>query len=147
MRRRWWTCWARGCCRSWTGTAATHTWARCALRGDGVATHILGMNKVISDDSLRRALGALASEPQARHTEEQRQAQQAQVARSVQWMQQHLRRSEDAALYTPWILDCDTTIKVLYGGRGAKRQAWVRTKGPGTNNRTTACPTSPPTQS
>ena len=27
-----------------------------ALRGDGVATHILGMSKVVSDDSLRRAL-------------------------------------------------------------------------------------------
>ncbi|MDP1692358.1 MAG: hypothetical protein Q8L49_10500 [Burkholderiaceae bacterium] len=77
------------------------------------------MSKVIGDDSLRRALGAIAPEPQARHTEEQRQAQQAQVARSVQWMQQHLRRSVDAALYTPWILDCDTTIKVLYGRQQA----------------------------
>ena len=41
-----------------------------ALRGDGVATHILGMNKVISDDSLRCALGAMAPEPQARHSQE-----------------------------------------------------------------------------
>ena len=90
-----------------------------ALRGDGVATHILGMNKVIGDDSLRRALGAIAPEPLSRHTDPQRQAQQAQVARSVQWMQQHLRRSVDAALYTPWILDCDTTIKVLYGRQQA----------------------------
>lgn len=89
------------------------------LRGDGVATHILGMSKVIGDDSLRRALGAIAPEPRARHTDEQRQAQQAQVARSVQWMQQHLRRSVEAALYTPWILDCDTTIKVLYGRQQA----------------------------
>ena len=90
-----------------------------ALRGDGVATHILGMSKVIGDDSLRRALGAIAPEPRARHTDEQRQAQQAQVARSVQWMQQHLRRSVEAALDTPWILDCDTTIKVLYGRQQA----------------------------
>ena len=82
-----------------------------ALRVEGVATHILGMNKGISDDSLRRALGAIAPEPLARHSQEQRQAQQAQAARAVQWMQQHLRRSVDAALYTPWILDCDTTIK------------------------------------
>ena len=95
-----------------------------ALRGDGVATHILGMNKVISDDSLRRALGDMAPEPQARHSQEQRQAQQAQVARAAQWMQQHLRRSVDAALYTPWILDCDTTIKVLYG----RQQAGARSE-------------------
>jgi hypothetical protein len=90
-----------------------------ALRGDGVATHILGMNKVIGDDSLRRALAAIAPEPRARHSDEQRQVQQAQAARAVQWMQQHLRRSVDAALYTPWILDCDTTIKVLYGRQQA----------------------------
>ena len=55
-----------------------------ALRGDGVATHILGMNKVISDDGLRRALGAVAPAPLARHSQEQRQAQQAQAARAVQ---------------------------------------------------------------
>ncbi|MDZ7814011.1 MAG: hypothetical protein U5L74_13280 [Ideonella sp.] len=50
MRRRWWTCWAHGCCRSWTGIAATRAWA---LRGDGVAPSILGMNKIIGDDSLQ----------------------------------------------------------------------------------------------
>ena len=49
----------------------------------------------------------------------QRQAQHAQVASSVQWMQQHLHHGVDAALYTPWILDCDTTIKVLYGRQQA----------------------------
>jgi hypothetical protein len=90
-----------------------------ALRGDGVATHILGMSKVIGDDSLRRALGAMAPEPRQRHSDEQRQAQQAQVMRSVKWMQQHLRRSVEVALNTPWILDCDTTIKVLYGRQQA----------------------------
>lgn len=90
-----------------------------ALRGDGVAPQILGMGKVIGDDSLRRALASMAPEPRADHSPEQQQAQQAQVARSVHWMQQHLRLSVDAALNTPWILDCDTTIKVLYGRQQA----------------------------
>lgn len=90
-----------------------------SLRGDGVATNILGMSKVISDDSLRRALAALAPEPDERHTEEQRQAQQAQVLSSVRWMQQHLRHSVEAALSQPWVLDADVTIKVLYGKQQA----------------------------
>ena len=86
-----------------------------ALRGDGVAPSILGMTKIIGDDSLRRALGAIAPEPDDKHTAEQRAAQQAQLARSVQWMQEQLRHSIAQATATPWILDCDTTIKVLYG--------------------------------
>ena len=86
-----------------------------ALRGDGVAPDILGMTKIIGDDSLRRALGAIAPAPDAKHTESQRLAQQAQLARSTQWMQEQLSRSIAQATATAWILDCDTTIKVLYG--------------------------------
>ena len=86
-----------------------------ALRGDGVAPSILGMSKIIGDDSLRRALGAIAPEPDDKHTAEQRAAQQAQLARSVQWMQEQLKHSIAQATATAWILDCDTTIKVLYG--------------------------------
>ncbi|MDZ7811605.1 MAG: transposase [Ideonella sp.] len=86
-----------------------------ALRGDGVAPSILGMNKIIGDDSLRRALSAIAPAPDDEHTPEQRAAQQAQLARSTQWMQAQLKHSIALATATPWILDCDTTIKVLYG--------------------------------
>ena len=86
-----------------------------ALRGDGVAPSILGMNKIIGDDSLRRALSAIAPAPDDKHTESQRKAQQAQLARSTQWMQDQLKHSIAQATATPWILDCDTTIKVLYG--------------------------------
>ena len=49
------------------------------------------------------------------HTESQRAAQQAQLARSTQWLQEQLKHSIAQATATPWILDCDTTIKVLYG--------------------------------
>ena len=86
-----------------------------ALRGDGVAPGILGMNKLIGDDSLRRALGAIAPAADETHTESQRAAQQAQLARAVQWMQDQLKHSIAQATATPWILDCDTTIKPLYG--------------------------------
>jgi len=85
------------------------------LRGDGVAPSILGMAKIIGDDSLRRALSAIAPAPDEKHTVEQRAAQQAQLARSVQWMQEQLKHSIAQATTEPWILDCDTTIKVLYG--------------------------------
>jgi hypothetical protein len=86
-----------------------------ALRGDGVAPGILGMNKIIGDDSLRRALSAIAPALDDKHTEAQREAQQAQLARGTQWMQDQLKHSIAQATATPWILDCDTTIKVLYG--------------------------------
>jgi len=86
-----------------------------ALRGDGVAPSILGMTKLIGDDSLRRALSAIAPAPDKKHTAEQRAAQQIQLARAVQWMQDQLKHSIAQATATPWILDCDTTIKPLYG--------------------------------
>jgi len=67
------------------------------LRGDGVSAQILGMEKIISEDALRRAIACL-SEPQGRT-----------------WLRTHLLGSVQAALNTPWILDIDTTIKLLYG--------------------------------
>lgn len=68
-----------------------------ALRGDAVSPQILGMQKIISEDALRRAL--------ARMSAEQSQA----------WLAPQLIGSVQAALSTPWILDIDTTIKPLYG--------------------------------
>lgn len=85
------------------------------LRGDGVAPGILGMNKVIGDDSLRRALAVIAPAPNPKHKQLERLTQQAQLASSTQWMQDRLKHSIAQATATPWILDCDTTIKVLYG--------------------------------
>lgn len=86
-----------------------------ALRGDGVAPSILGMTKIIGDDSLRRALSAIAPAPDAKHNDVQRLAQEVQVARSTRWMQDQLKHSIAQATLEPWILDCDTTIKPLYG--------------------------------
>jgi len=67
------------------------------LRADAVSPQILGMQKIVSEDALRRSL--------ARMSAEQSQA----------WLAPQLMDSVQAALSTPWILDIDTTIKPLYG--------------------------------
>jgi hypothetical protein len=92
-----------------------------SLRGDAVAPDILGMNALVGDESLRRGLKLIAPAPQASHSEEQQAQQQAQLKRAEQWSEQSLFDSVKHALSNDWILDCDTTIKVLYGHqRGAE---------------------------
>jgi len=67
------------------------------VRGDAVAAQALGLNKIVSEDSVRRALKAI--EPQVAQT----------------WMHQALQASVAHALDRAWILDMDATIKTLYG--------------------------------
>ncbi len=67
------------------------------IRCDGVNPGLLGMNKVISEDALRRVLAALPE------------------AEGVAWLDGHLGESVSPLLDAPWILDIDTTIKPLYG--------------------------------
>jgi Transposase DDE domain group 1 len=67
------------------------------LRNDAVSSQILGMNKIISEDALRRALSRMSAE------------------QSSAWLCPQLLGSVQSALSTPWILDIDTTIKPLYG--------------------------------
>ncbi len=68
-----------------------------ALRGDGVNPALLGMTKVASEDSVRRALERIAAEDGA------------------SWLHGHLDGTVRPLLSEPWVLDCDTTIKPLYG--------------------------------
>ena len=70
-----------------------------ALRADRVSPGVLNMQKIISEDAMRRGLGRID------------------VAAGEVWCKTHLMRSVAAALNTPWILDIDTTIKVLYGNQ------------------------------
>ncbi len=70
-----------------------------ALRSDGVSPGVLNMQKIISEDAMRRGLARIESEA------------------GKTWCKKHLMRSVSAALNTPWILDIDTTIKVLYGNQ------------------------------
>lgn len=85
------------------------------LRGDEVAPQILGMNKIVSDESLRRALAHLAPNQPKRASEAERAARTDQLAKSTAWMDAALNESTREALRTSWILDTDTTVKLLYG--------------------------------
>ncbi|WP_430230534.1 transposase [Nitrosomonas communis] len=85
------------------------------LPGDEVAPEILGMSKIVSDESLRRALSALAPGLPKRCDEAQRAICLAQLIESTNWMDTVLSESTGEALHTAWILDADTSVKLLYG--------------------------------
>ncbi len=68
-----------------------------ALRGDGVLPELLGMNRIVSEDAVRRAFAAIEEEPGAA------------------WLWRHLDYCTAPLLAEPWILDMDTTVKPLYG--------------------------------
>ena len=68
-----------------------------AIRADGVNPAVLGMSKVVSEDSVRRAF---------RSVEE---------TAGADWQRAHLKRCYEPLLAEPWILDVDTTVKPLYG--------------------------------
>ncbi len=87
------------------------------LRGDEVASHILAMTRIISDESLRRALKALAPSVGDNCTEEERIIRQAQLDKAIAWMDAALKESTIEALDTDWILDVDTTVKLLFGNQ------------------------------
>ena len=70
-----------------------------AMRWDRVNPPLLGMRKVMSASSARRAF--LRADEQA----------------CAQWLQSHLHRCYEPLLYEPWILDVDTNVKVVYGNQ------------------------------
>lgn len=98
------------------------------LRGDAVAPEILGMTQIISDESLRRALKRLAPCVGDARSDEDRANREAQLARSTAWMDAALRDSIQEALDTEWILDGDTTIKLLYGHQAGAEIGYNPTK-------------------
>ena len=98
------------------------------LRGDAVAPQILAMIRIISDESLRRALKALAPSVSKNCTEDEQLKRQAQLDKSTAWMDAALRESTYAALSTDWILDCDTTVKLLYGNQDGAEIGYNPTK-------------------
>jgi Transposase DDE domain group 1 len=68
-----------------------------ALRGDRVNPQGLGMEKVVSEDSLRRAF------------------QDEDAAALAHWQTQGLLATYGPALEQPWIADLDVTVKPIYG--------------------------------
>jgi hypothetical protein len=67
------------------------------IRGDRVLPELLGMQRVRSEDAVRRAF---------QHGDEQQYEA---------WMSKHLLASYEPLLQEPWILDMDATVKPLYG--------------------------------
>ena len=68
-----------------------------ALRCDSVLPELLGMNKIVSEDAVRRAFAAIDEDDGA------------------VWLRRHLDYCTAPLLAEPWILDIDTTVKPLYG--------------------------------
>jgi hypothetical protein len=81
-----------------------------AIRADNANPGLLGMTKVASEDSVRRALLALNEESSSR------------------WMKRHLNASFESLLEEPWILDIDSTVKPLYGPQEEGRLEYNPTK-------------------
>jgi Transposase DDE domain group 1 len=68
-----------------------------ALRGDGVLPELLGMKKIVSEDAVRRGFKAIGE------------------IEGREWLQHHLDYCTAPLLSEPWILDADSTVKLLYG--------------------------------
>jgi hypothetical protein len=68
-----------------------------ALRADGVTPALLGIDALVAEDTVRRALTAIDE----------------QAGRG--WLQTHLDASVLPLMSAPWILDIDVTVKPLYG--------------------------------
>src|SRR5208337_3060925 len=68
-----------------------------ALRSDSVLPELMGMSRIVSEDSLRRALAAIPAE------------------QGLAWLQRHLDRCVLPLLGERYIIDIDTTLKLLYG--------------------------------
>jgi hypothetical protein len=67
-----------------------------ALRSDGVLPELLGMRKIVSEDSARRAAKALDEQ------------------RGLEWLARHIDQCTHPLLGEKYILDIDTTVKPLY---------------------------------
>lgn len=68
-----------------------------ALRFDEVAPGLLGLNRIVSEDSVRRGIKRID-----------------QIGGRT-WLQRHLQTSYEEFLSSLWVLDIDTTVKPLYG--------------------------------
>ncbi len=68
-----------------------------SIRSDQVNPGLLGMTRVMSEDSVRRGLGKIDAEA------------------GSAWLKKELSNCYGELLREPWILDIDTTVKPLYG--------------------------------
>lgn len=82
-----------------------------AVRGDRVIPEVLGCRRLVSEDTVRRGIGALMGES----LRDDPEAQEAVRSQSVAWVRRHLLQSVLPLLNEDWILDIDVTVKPLYG--------------------------------
>jgi hypothetical protein len=68
-----------------------------ALRNDGVLPELLGMEKIVSEDAVRRGFKTIGEDE------------------GREWLQRHLDYCTAPLLGEPWVLDMDSTVKPLYG--------------------------------
>jgi hypothetical protein len=68
-----------------------------SVRGDRVNPALLGISGTVSEDAVRAALKRMDE------------------GQSLAWVSRQILRSIEPVLGLPWILDIDTTVKVLYG--------------------------------
>ncbi|MHB1587509.1 MAG: transposase [Acidiferrobacteraceae bacterium] len=68
-----------------------------AIRFDGVIPELLGMHRVVAEDTVRRFLKTIDETP------------------GINWLQTHLDACVAPLCSAPWILDVDVTVKPLYG--------------------------------
>ena len=68
------------------------------------------MTNVVSEDSARRALKGLDGK------------------RSCEWLKKHLKASYEPLLDEPWVLDIDSTVKLLYGHQEDAKAGYNPTK-------------------
>lgn len=81
-----------------------------SIRCDNVNPKLLGMSKVVSEDSLRRALLKVDEE------------------QAIIWLKKHLNHCYSLLLSEPWVLDMDVTVKVLYGKQEGAVRGYNPTK-------------------
>jgi hypothetical protein len=68
-----------------------------ALRNGGVLPELLGMEKIVSEDAVRRGFKAIPEDE------------------GREWLQRHLDYCTAPLLAEPWVMDMDSTVKPLYG--------------------------------
>ncbi len=72
-----------------------------SLHGNAVGPEVLGMSKVIGDESLRRALAQIAPAPKESDDETAQKQQQTQLPLSDKWMDRSLLESVEKATVQP----------------------------------------------
>jgi hypothetical protein len=68
-----------------------------ALRGEKINAELLGMEKIVSEDVVRRSLLGIDEN------------------QGILWLENNLKKCYESLLTIPWILDLDATVKPLYG--------------------------------